>query len=216
MHRYRIQHISTAKGRGMIAVIKRIKPGMLIVEEAALLSIPVTTPWAQWTDQAQMAWFLNESAGGTTHIRDAVNRLSTEKQQQFGVLHTSSNANTDVGRVERNCYSMENGENGTTITVFNDISLINHSCRPNAVFSLESNLPRAKLYAIATIPRDEEIVIEYCATDHLFLSAQGRQTDSPTGIYSFRCDCQSCNADQAESDRNRAEPLAQSRQLGWN
>lgn len=89
-------------------------------------------------------------------------------------------------------------------------SLINHSCRPNAVVSLESNPPQVKLYAIATIPRDEEIVIEYCATDHLFLSAQGRQTDFFTGIYSFRCDCQSCNADQAESNRNRAELLVRS------
>ena len=86
------------------------------------------------------AWLLNESAGGTAHIQDAANRLSTEKQQQFGVLHTSLNANTDVDHVERNCYNMKNGENGTIITVFNDISLINHSCRPNAVVSLESNL----------------------------------------------------------------------------
>ena len=90
------------------------------------------------------------------HIRDAINRLSTEKQQQFGVLHTNSNANIDVGRVERNCYNMKNSENGTIITVFNDISLTNHSCRLNAV------VPRAKLYAIATIPRDGEIVIVLC------------------------------------------------------
>ena len=59
-------------------------------------------------------------------------------------------------------------------------SLINHSCRPNAVVSLGSSPPRAKLYAIAIIPIDEDIVIEYCATGHLFLS--GRQTDRHLSI----------------------------------
>lgn len=60
---------------------------------------------------------------------------------------------------------MKNSENGTIITVFNDISLTNHSCRLNAV------VPRANLYAIATIPRDGEVAIEYCATDHPFYEA---------------------------------------------
>lgn len=92
--------------------------------------------------------------------------------------------------------------------LFNDISRVNHSCRPNAFWAWNEERSEGTLFAIDNIPNNAEILIEYTAdTKPSFKNGQGRR-DLLNRSYNFRCDCGACNAAGQINRRNQADDQA--------
>ncbi len=89
--------------------------------------------------------------------------------------------------------------------LFPQISMINHSCAPNAthyfVFAAGSR-PKMVIRAIANIAAGEEVLYSYVP---LYQATASRQAQL-LGAYSFKCDCPRCcltDNPSAEVDKNR-------------
>ncbi|KAK0241693.1 hypothetical protein EDD85DRAFT_993909 [Armillaria nabsnona] len=85
---------------------------------------------------------------------------------------------------------------GAYAGVFNELSRLNHSCRPNTYRTFDMVSFAMEICAVRDIEEGEEITTYYT---HLFLPTTTRQQNlEPYGV---RCDCASCSNPRVSDDR---------------
>ncbi|KAF2488254.1 hypothetical protein BU16DRAFT_587044 [Lophium mytilinum] len=142
--------------------------------------------------------------------------LTPAQQIAFLGLHPTGPGATVQQKFFANAFSEESrytlGENPTplqrnvtSLLVFEEISMINHSCLPNAVFAWDSERGLATVHATQQIPHGQEILIEYDC-DMTFLPAATR-TPLILQELNFQCVCPLCTAaiNTADSDNRRTQ-----------
>jgi hypothetical protein len=211
----------------MIAT-RLIKPGECIVSETALLVVSGQRGRQElifWTREFGAVGVGTATAGYVATITPEVDRPNAADTTAFDnlMIHPNDGHLTApqqmVSRLKINAFN--DYERGSAIvhgrwhfTVFNAISRINHSCRPNAAvdltwrtrvdFTIGSRVqkPVGAIRALTSIPTGEEISID--DRGHVpgyFVAAVPRRAELLTE-YGFQCACPSCT-NAAASDARR-------------
>lgn len=192
-----IFEITTMRLKGLgYKALKDIQPGTPIVAEDALFSILDGSPMG-----------------------------NNARRQAFQELGCPADPPTSRSRFDANSFGMGKGRNGREKHgIFLKASRINHSCIPNAYFAWnpDSGLSgQLTVYAITRIPKNAEILIDYCNLES-YQDKQGR--DQSRTQYGFECTCPACQPtyfgraselrrvrmktleDQIHQNRNQAQP----------
>ncbi|KAL8387084.1 hypothetical protein RB595_010169 [Gaeumannomyces hyphopodioides] len=172
---------TAARGRGLFAR-EEIAEGARIIFEKPLLIVRS----AQDQDMVEAA------------IASGVRSLPKEKQRQFLSLHNShSRAKHPFTGIMRT-NALPCGPGATTGGIYATISLINHSCMPNAHASWNPAKEHETIHAIRPIGAGDEITISYCEE----LPYAERQTHLRSS-FGFTCACSLCS--RPESARNESD-----------
>ena len=173
------------KGQGWKA-LKDIQPGTPLLDEGALFWVLQGTP---------------------------VDNSFEHNHQGFSALTCPFTPATPQLRFDANNFEMGKGrQQKAKYGIFLRASRINHSCIPNAHFTWNPDLAPSgclTVYAIASIPKDAEILVNYRYKD----SFENRD-DRHQGLrdYNFQCACPACRLDtdsgrQSEERRDRMRVL---------
>ncbi|OCH91994.1 SET domain-containing protein [Obba rivulosa] len=177
---YRVQRAGGRfQGLGMFAT-QEVHIGDLIVRERALL---ITTqyvppgPDGRPNIHAFDVAVHQQMSAPRRAMYLALSNIFPELPQTLGILNTNS---LYIGALP--------GYNGACGGVFNDISRINHSCRPNAVFWWDLQSFSGQIRALAPIRPGEQIFITYI---DMWPTRTVRQA-TLLKKYRFRCACGAC------------------------
>jgi len=127
--------------------------------------------------------------------------LSKNKRKRFNRLCNMFPELNDVGIVKTNCYGL--GCDNFLSGVFDKLSYLNHSCRPNAERWWQPERGVETVYAIREIPEGEEITIAYSGVYDM--AREERQSHLLRG-WRFECSCECCELTGRErslSDKSR-------------
>jgi hypothetical protein len=198
---------------------RNLKMGDLILSERPLFvtcraaAIPVhaapDTPLEQVIQASLAQW--------ETYLQCALRRMPPENQAAFMALansHTEDGSGPLLGVVRTNGFGITlvkgngNEEGETYSAIYDHLSRVNHSCRPNAAHSFNIASFSGQLRAVRDIKKGEEIFVDYCLIE--VPTAQRQKLLEP---YGFRCACASCiNPDR--SDRQLREIMQSAEGLG--
>jgi SET domain len=160
------------KGKGLIAT-QDITPGTLLLSEAPLLTTEGVT-----TIDLEVA---------ETQLKKKLSALPQSSQKAFLALHNNYEDEKPLsGIVRSNGYPL--GPGAEAGGVFETISRINHSCRPNVVQSWNPLLEKETVYAVRNIPAGTEI----CTAYHVGGPSSERQQILKT-YFGFTCTCPLCS-----------------------
>lgn len=157
---------------------------------------------------AERGVFASEAiAAGSTLLREAPLRAASKAA--LIALLGSSDAAADYGpllgssaaeKVRRNAFVLGGGgaarEDGALL--FRDLSLVNHSCYPNASVRLSSDGDEALLVAACDLEPGDEILLCY-ADDAIFAEGE-RRREVIRSRFGFVCGCARCRGDVTEED----------------
>ena len=211
MAKYRVDQTQDA-GRAMFAEIA-LTAGEMILSEAPLEVLPIGLK-----DTYNAPGFFGKgSHNGGDHLERLYTKMTAAKQAQIDALHNVAGPFEDEkarfkSLVALNAFDDEDkdekGQPRTTLYVYNAISRINHSCRPNAMVDYNKNEGggMGTLYALTNIPQDGEITINYMSTEkEAFQTRYYRQTQLRKH-YNFECNCAACQTGNNENrDRSAAK-----------
>ncbi|KAF2432668.1 SET domain-containing protein [Tothia fuscella] len=187
MPRYTVNAIP-GRGNGLVAN-QVIDPGTKIIVEEPLIEIDIGVAWSALDS-------FNFFTQQQNVLDNAVNGLTPAKRGYFRALSHDSNNNTNISSLQRNSFSEESEvdvpgttDKDTTLRVYRYISLINHSCIPNAMYVWE--LPRARgvIRAVKRIETGQEIFLAYHLAD--WWDGTSRRASLNTE-YDFVCTCPAC------------------------
>lgn len=194
------------KGLGMFAT-RHLRAGNLILSERPLIIRPAGAPLRQDVpdlSQTQRALFslseremqLQVMLQRMTHeCRDAYLALSRSKYHaECGPLLARARTNGWQALTEFNFAN--SGSCGSYAGVFDELSRMNHSCCPNAVYNWDTQTFSGSLRAVREIMPGEEITVAYCALGELWAV---RQTNLQA--YGFFCACPACKGGPAADAR---------------
>jgi len=123
-----------------------------------------------------------------THLDSTLAQLSNTKRKKFRKLYNAFPEQNEVGIVRTNCYAL--GCNTTLSGVFEKLSRLNHSCRPNSERWWDPEREVETLYALRNIEANEEITISYSGrTAGMSQSARQNLTSK---AWRFDCNCDCC------------------------
>jgi hypothetical protein len=177
---YQIRSID-GKGLGFIAA-RRILAGEKILEERPILM------------------------GNMTKLKQKFGiilaQLSSTKRQQIRALYNAFPEDNDVGILVTNSYGL--GPQGELSGLFENLSRLNHSCRPNSERCWDHNREVETLYALRCIETGEELTVWYF--DNAEMTRAERQGVMRTS-WRFECKCECCSLTGAalEASDNRRE-----------
>ncbi|OCH91995.1 SET domain-containing protein [Obba rivulosa] len=201
--RYRILQPADGRyiGLGMFATAD-FDVGDLILQERALLIttqfIPPGPNGYSAADAAlHMAVYEQMLPACRTAYLSLSNSFPSEQQEITGILNTNA---LYIGALP--------GYDGACGGVFNDISRINHSCCPNAVFRWDLASFSGQVHALAPVRCGEQIYLSYVDMCNPRKVRQQLLLDK----YKFHCTCASCmlrGAGSQYSDLRRAFIAAQ-------
>ncbi|KAF8259761.1 hypothetical protein EI94DRAFT_969320 [Lactarius quietus] len=184
-------HTSTTIQEGKGAFASRdIQRGDLILSEKPIFS------------------FRRDVSDPHTSIEAAVRKLSPVHLDEFLSLHNSHSEcqcfpNLPLlGIYSTNVFGL--GSNSSDAGVCPKASKFNHSCSPNAKFSFNSDTGEARIYALGTIPRGEEIFIAYIGSTDLYGTPRRLRQANLRNCYHFTCACPICSLSEAESKKSDA------------
>lgn len=195
-----------ARGRRMIAG-RDIKRSESIVTQTPLLELAVGP-----TDIFHSADFWATAEHSGAHIlyeryqalspdqRDAVDDLKFHKAKRpskgRGILQEHAQL---LAKMATNCFTRTAEENGVEVKALvlsEDISMINHSCAPNAVWeycgSKSATGGKSTVHALQAIPEGTEITINYLAEPEDSLLPRAERKKNLRSIWNFTCDCTAC------------------------
>lgn len=166
------------KGKGMVAT-SRIPKGTRILSEAPIFRVPKDVADRQVVERV---------------VAKEIGRLSKDNYQSFFALHNihGSSCSPALGIARTNALPL--GPQAREGGLFLEASRINHSCRPNAQNSWNTNLDRITIHALRDIEQDEEVTITYLADLETYAKRQERLQDS----FSFTCACELCSLPLAQ------------------
>ncbi|KAL1726158.1 hypothetical protein EV714DRAFT_219899 [Schizophyllum commune] len=193
------------KGLGMFAT-RRLRTGTLIVNERPFIVQPICRAACDACEHMVCRAVPAEQVGYTMDEREknlqlSLNRMSKEKREGFLALmcsHSEHRAGSGplLSRTRNNAWAALggykfaglDGQDGQYLAVFDQLSRMNHSCRPNALYHWDSDTFSGSLRAVRDIAPGEEITVSYCGeVDRPY--SQRRALLAP---YGFECDCRAC------------------------
>jgi hypothetical protein len=136
-----------------------------------------------------------QDLGSDSTLADLLSQLSNTKRKKFRKLYNAFPERNDVGIVKTNCYGL--GCNSSLAGVFEKLSRVNHSCRPNAERWWDPERGVETVYAIRGIEVNEEITVAYTAVAGKF---QAWRKSLLNRAWSFDCDCECCNLTGSASE----------------
>ena len=227
VHKPFIIRESPGKGRGLFAT-RKIKEGQVILEEYPLFS-------RFKTKEGHYDYPHGETKAKILQLHDPADNLKTldsktvEKLVSKGMMfYNYKEAETDeMGKIcriicgnSKKICEVEDLYSDTTETgLYNNISLINHACVPNANKSwVLGDFKRHQVRALKTIEKDEEIVTSYLGYEEfVFGSRDFRSQELLETCGGFLCSCSEClleEEDLRENDGMRAEIREYKEELG--
>lgn len=185
----------------IIAGNQAITPGAIIFNTEPLLSIHIDCPYEQWNDHAAAMFYEQEHQKRSTLIKSAIRRLDKQSVRIFRSLNLPPGnmlrnpERIDIARFMRYAWALpfpadasSPNSPSTSLMVFPSISEVNHSCRPNAVFSFQDG--RGVLRATDTIPPRQEICVDRLS-GNLWLEGRSKRQEFLTR-FDHDCRCEDC------------------------
>ena len=187
------------RGRGVRTTQDNIPKGTVLYNEAATVRRP------KYRGDSE-----EEDANFVKRIRASVVELTPEVRTAFMALSHADGEDTEEGRFARNCFedrdivvmdeSSEEQIDGI-FTLWLDIAMINHSCRPNVVMLIRepvdsAKMPTADLIATTDIPaKGTEITISYLRGAEVGCKELMRdeRQDLLLNGWDFTCICEACD-----------------------
>ncbi|PBK88270.1 SET domain-containing protein [Armillaria gallica] len=169
------------KGLGAFAA-RDIQRGDLILTEKPLLPFPGNSP-------------------SRTELLLAMGKISPKDLLVFlSLKNAHSHEDTIYGIYRTNAFA----DGGIVIQT----SRFNHSCRPNARYSYHEATNRQRIFALANIPKGEEIFVTYLASRNVYGATRNQRQMALRAKHNFVCSCAACGLSRQlslESDRRRLE-----------
>lgn len=165
------------KGRGLVTT-KLINAGELILKETAAFVLDIET--------------FNDHL-----INETLKKLDDNTRKQFRNLRAKENSNNenepsgDKDIFYNNAIHMD----GDSYGIFLNISLVNHSCMPNAVWGSCDPTDTLELRAMQTISQGTEITVNYIMDKSFLLDALERKV-LLVETWGFSCSCPPCSEDR--------------------
>ena len=205
----RIWRKAILEGRGTgLLTARDVKAGELILAEEPLVSFHAVPKDVIH----QMEWLTvgkrpdgEEFANGKQTIAAGLRKVSPNRKKKFRELHGEGRNYTDadrhhqdydLSRVRLNAFSDDDpDEHGLQLSVervFEIISRINHSCKPNAVMTWNKRLEQGTIFAITGISEGDEITISYYADLHSQLRSIRERCTMLFESHGFVCLCPAC------------------------
>lgn len=178
---------------------EQIQPGTVIMREKPLMSIDLPILYSEWSTSRALQ-FYNDEHDDKSHsnfIARAFKNLAKPQRDAFRLIPTHAlrwrKDCLDISRVEIHGYffpyQTPSGEPMTRLVVFFNINVINHSCRPNAIFDWQENCGVVR--AITTIAVGEEVFLDRLPDDLTWATADLRK-EYLGEIYDYECRCCDC------------------------
>jgi len=209
------------KGRGLFAT-RKISPGKIILEETPIFTLKNPNkgyPVYRLSDFTQID---DETKATILQLHDPGENLKNLDKKDVDQLIRERplfSYDSEVGKVARiicNSTISVNETDSTEGGLYYNISFINHSCNPNAIWTrVMGDIKKKQVRALKVIEKDEEILCSYIHTyinqeDPTNVSFETRQTRQQTlvKIRAFLCSCSECSLEGEElqeNERIRAE-----------
>jgi len=200
------------KGRGLFAT-RKIKPGQVILDER-----PITTMRdANITVNSlqEVTGFDKEIKASILQLHDPADNLKNLEAKDVDQLKREQpiySMDTEAGKIVRifsnNCITIcvdsDVTNNTAEVGLYPNISLINHSCNPNVMWSwVRGDIKRKQVRAMKLIEKDEEILACYqnVQGDDGFGSRETRQ-QTLLKTHAFLCSCSDCSLEGDELEEN--------------
>ncbi|KAK0434234.1 SET domain-containing protein [Armillaria borealis] len=169
------------KGLGAFAA-RDIQRGDLILAEKPLLPFPGHSP-------------------SRTELLLAMDKISPKDLLVFLSLKNAHSHDDTVYDIYRTNAFADGG-------IVIQASRFNHSCRPNARYSYHEETNRQRIFALANIPKGEEIFVTYLASRNVYGATRNQRQMALRVKHNFVCSCAACGLSRQlslESDRRRLE-----------
>ncbi|KAK0492532.1 SET domain-containing protein [Armillaria luteobubalina] len=169
------------KGLGAFAA-RDIERGDLILAEKPLLPFPDNEP-------------------SRTELLRAIDKITPKDLLVFLSL---KNAHSHEDMIYGICRTNAFPGGGIVIQT----SRFNHSCRPNARYSYHEATNRQRIFALAHIPKGEEIFVSYLSSRNVYGATRDQRQMVLRAKHNFICSCAACGLSRPlslESDRRRLE-----------
>lgn len=198
------------KGHALQAT-RDIKPGERILAEEPLIALtPIPSDVIYRNHWLKTTTRRGETlANGRETFAADIKKLQRKTKNRFRKLHGTSPRSDDrdysssdegyrnheLERIRLNAFNhpQKKGDLEYQVErVFDLISRINYSCKPNAVMSWNEKIGQGTVHAITAISDAEEITINYCPNPEMeYRSIKDRCTYLLT-MYGFVCTCPAC------------------------
>jgi hypothetical protein len=129
-----------------------------------------------------------------SYLEDQIAHLSHENRQTLRKLYNAFPEWNDFGIINTNSYGL--GPDGALCGVFELLSRVNHSCRPNAERCWDADREVETLYALRDIQVGQELTVLY--TDVEEMTRGERQLALREG-WRFDCTCECCAITEADA-----------------
>ncbi|SJL16654.1 uncharacterized protein ARMOST_20181 [Armillaria ostoyae] len=169
------------KGLGAFAA-RDIQRGDLILAEKPLLPFPGHSP-------------------SRTELLLAMDKISPKDLLVFLSLKNAHSHDDTIYDIYRTNAFADGG-------IVIQASRFNHSCRPNARYSYHEATNRQRIFALANIPKGEEIFVTYLASRNVYGATRNQRQMALRAKHNFVCSCAACSLSRQlslESDRRRLE-----------
>ena len=170
-----------------------IRRGQEILAEEPLAPLPVSL-----SDLHDNTRFLvpNVPHNGLGAVTNMYNDLSPQKQNQLNQLYNAQPAHGLLTQVATNAFLGEEkiqGHNFKVLRVYDTISRVNHSCRPNAALAKDPARTMGTLRALRDIAQGEDIFINYRADEQFTFANRAIRRQELQQAYQFTCQCPVCS-----------------------
>ena len=187
---------------------RSIKRGEEIIQEKPLTDLPLSL--TQLYDETTFM-VLGAQRNGLQALQDRYDAMSAPDQIRFMRLHNAHagiiQAGNDIlGRFKTNAFMEEEkmqGHDFQVLMIYDKISKVNHSCRPNAVLSYDPGIKMGSLRALSNIDRDQEIFINYRSSEEFTFSDEVARSRTLQNDYGFHCQCPACSLTGTALTRDR-------------
>lgn len=174
--------------------VRAIQPGEEILSEPFLVNLPISLASTHNPEQ----WLNVDSAycgrADLVHMRD---RMSPADRAKLDALYNKDPDGDIVNLVSTNCFTeeieSEDGFKRMVLRIYELISRVNHSCRPNAMVSWHPTQNRGYLRALRPIAAGAEITICYNAAENTSLQARRPRREALKERWDFDCGCEECS-----------------------
>jgi len=195
------------RGRGMVAT-RDIQQGQLVTEDRAILTTEyeiVTNP-DNWDSLVRAVAGLQEEDQDRFYSLQprqvqAVQQelLGLGREERRGELYTAQ-------IVLNNGIALEDPGYDGKVGVFPRLSLINHSCTPNAKWSqMEGDIEKKEVRALTMIKKGEEITCSYFGDAQEMVYASRYERQQYLESWNFECHCVLCSLNQEKLASNENE-----------
>ena len=147
---------------------------------------------------------------GFNAMKTLRDRLPAEKKAALGRLRNGKGTASEVFATNSVGHTViRDGQEYIAVHVYNDISRINHSCRPNAYLSWDAERGVGTVHALIRLNVGDEITIDYIDSPEEWLQKGEDRQKELKSHWEFDCYCAACKQqpDEAEDDKRREAAL---------